>query len=126
MMKRILKILFVALLVSLLAVPFSSQRRRKSLSQYWRGNTYATGFILYSSPQYSGVDGKGASRAVSIRSDRHSDVYFIFPAVSGKPYVRQASYYLLARSGAYSGNANLNLEVYDFNVHYSEHYLLRR
>jgi len=115
MMKRILKILLVALLISVAAAPFQAQASPnqspdEGLRQYWR-----SGFILQSSPKYSGMMGKGASLAVQFRSDRHSDVYFVFPAVSGKPLVRQASYYLLSRSGAYSGDATLTLEIYNFN-----------
>lgn len=115
MIKRITKILLVALLVAMLTAPFQAQASPENAPEYGRRQYLRTGFILVSSSKYGGVAGKGASLAVQFRSDRHNDVYFVFPAVSGKLYVRQASYYLLSRSGAYSGNANLSLEVYDFN-----------
>ncbi|MBN1537523.1 MAG: hypothetical protein JW908_12370 [Anaerolineales bacterium] len=114
MMKRIPKIIFTIMLMAILAAPFQahaspSQSPDEARRQYWR-----SGFILQSSPKYSGIVGKGASLAVKMQSKLDTDVYFAFPAVASKPYVRQASYYLLSRTGAYHGNAALSLEVYNF------------
>lgn len=115
MMKRMLKIILAALLVAVMGAPFQAQaspnkKPDEGKRQYWR-----TGFILQSSPKYNGMIGKAASLAVTMQSKANKDVYFTFPAVSGKPFVRQASYYLLSRTGAYSGEATLTLEIYNFD-----------
>lgn len=115
MMKHILKIILVALLIGVAGAPLQVQASPdkspdEGRRQYWR-----TGFILQSSPQYSGTIGKAPSLAVKMQSKANKDIYFAFPAVSSKPYVRKASYYLLSRNGAYSGDATLTLEVYNFD-----------
>ncbi len=119
MTKRMVKIIFAALLVAIMVTPGQAQASSKVQAprepdegrrQYWR-----SGFILQSSPKYSGVTGKAASLAVKMQSAANTDVYLAFPAVSGAPYIRKASFNLLSRAGAYSGNVTLSLDVYNFN-----------
>ena len=78
-------------------------------SEYWR-----LGFTVEGSPAFSTVVGRAVSPAAAFRSDRSaSDLYFAFPAYAISKSVQSAQFYLLSRTGAYSGDATLSLEVLD-------------
>jgi hypothetical protein len=115
MMKRVLKIIFAVMLVAVIGAPFQAQASPQKSPDEGRRQYWRSGFILQSSPKYSQIAGKAASLAVKMQSAANTDVYLAFPAVSSKPYVRKASYYLLSRAGAYSGNVTLSLDVYNFD-----------
>jgi hypothetical protein len=118
-LKRIYTIFLIALFFSLLVTPAqvrasSNPGDVKALDegrrQYWR-----MGYVLTSSPSYSHLAGRAASLATRMQSNIDTDIYFVFPAVSGKPYVHTASYLILNRRGAYNGNATLSLGIYNFD-----------
>lgn len=77
--------------------------------QYWR-----MGFTLQPSPVYANTAGRLASLAAELKSDKNIDVYFAFPAIAGNRIVHDASFYILDRTGAYTGTVSLSLEVYNF------------
>jgi hypothetical protein len=115
MIKRMVKIIFAALLVGMIGAPFQVQASPDKKPDDGKRQYLRTGYILKSSPKYSGMVGKAASLAARMRSNVDTDVYFAFPAVSGKPYVREASYYILNRNGAYSGNVTMTLGIYNLD-----------
>jgi hypothetical protein len=63
---------------------------------------------------YLALDGRLLSEVAAFRSARNADIYFVFPAPATAKTVTAARYYLVSRSGAYSGTANLWLQVYNF------------
>ena len=77
--------------------------------QYWR-----MGFTIQPSPVYAALSGRVASVAAEMQSDKGANVYFVFPSVSGRRFVREASFYILNRTGSYGGSAAMTLEVYDY------------
>jgi hypothetical protein len=80
------------------------------IDESWRyGVTVET-----SPPVYSSVVGRLLSESAAFRSTRAADIYFIFPASANVQTVYAARFYILSRSGAYTGNANLKLEVHNF------------
>ncbi len=72
------------------------------------------GVLLYAAPSVQAMSGRLAMAAAEVRTARDpATVYFAFPAVWSRRWVREARFYLLARSGSYSGDVNLTLAVFD-------------
>jgi hypothetical protein len=65
-------------------------------------------------PAYSSLVGRLLAESAAFRSARAADIYFIFPAPATAKTVYQARIYILSRSGTYTGNALLSLQVYNF------------
>ena len=77
--------------------------------QYWR-----VGFTVQPSPVYGALAGRVASLAAEMQSSKSANFYFAFPSVSSPRFVREASFYILNRTGSYGGSASMRLEVYDY------------
>ena len=62
---------------------------------------------------YDAVIGRLVSTAAAFRSDQATDIYYIFPAQARPNTVQAARFYILDRTGSYSGDATLMLETLD-------------
>ena len=78
-------------------------------AQYWR-----TGFTVKPLPVYAGVTGRAVSAAAEVQSARDTDVFFVFPVVSSRRAVHGASFYILDRTGDYTGAVAMTLETYNY------------
>jgi hypothetical protein len=77
--------------------------------QFWR-----TGFAQLPNALYATTAGRTVSIAAEMRSNRETQVFFVFPAVAGRRFVNDANFILIDRSGVYSGLATMRLEIYDY------------
>lgn len=65
-------------------------------------------------PAFAALEGRLAEAAVRLQTARDPvDSYYAFPVVSTDRRVKDAAFYLLDRSGAYGGEVQLTLAVYD-------------
>lgn len=117
-MKRNLSIVFTALILTLFIAPIPSKALTAPVevngsyilpTQYLR-----MGVTILTSPNYGNSSGRVTSISSVMQSDKFTDVYFAFPAVSGQRYVKDANFYILDRNGAYSGAVTMKLAIYDF------------
>lgn len=74
---------------------------------YWR-----TGYTVEGALMGSSLPGRVIDPVASFRSNRGvSDIYYYLAAPAGVTWIKAAHIYLLDRTGAFSGTANLTLEI---------------
>lgn len=79
-------------------------------NERWSVGTYVEG-----NPTYLATTGRFLGSSGVFRSYRGvNEMAFIFPATASAKTVDAASFYILGRTGAYSGDALLSLRVYDY------------
>jgi len=79
------------------------------VTEIWR-----VGFLVEQPPSLTGLNGRMAMAAAALQTAQDPvDTYFAFPAKAGDRWVTDAKFNLLARSGAYSGELQMTLAVYD-------------
>jgi len=76
--------------------------------------TWSLGVTVEGPPIYSAIVGRLVSDVAAFRSFRATEAATIFPAPATARTVQSASFYLLSRTGTYSGTANLSLVIYDY------------
>jgi len=117
-MKRILNVISTALLLVILIAPTQARALTNPFAgdgtevppvQYLR-----MGITIQPLPMYENMAGRIASVAAELQSNKDKSVFFAFPAVSGRRFVKEANFYIMTRTGSYSGNVTMKLEVYDF------------
>ena len=117
-MKRILNVISTALLLVILIAPTQARALTNPFVgdgtevppvQYLR-----MGITIQPLPMYENMAGRIASVAAELQSSKDKSVFFAFPAVSGRRFVKEANFYIMTRTGSYSGNVTMKLEVYDF------------
>jgi len=117
-MKRILNVISTALLLVILIAPTQARALTNPFVgdgtevppvQYLR-----MGITIQPLPMYENMAGRIASVAAELQSNKDKSVFFAFPAVSGRRFVKEANFYIMTRTGSYSGNVTMKLEVYDF------------
>ena len=117
-MKRILNVISTALLLVILIAPTQARALTNPFVgdgtevppvQYLR-----MGITIQPLPMYENMAGRIASVAAELQSNKDKSVFFAFPAVSGRRFVKEANFYIMIRTGSYSGNVTMKLEVYDF------------
>lgn len=64
---------------------------------------------------YTDLDGRLLAEVAAFRSAREANIYFAFPAPATAKTVTAARYYIVSRSGSYTGDALLSLRVYNFS-----------
>jgi len=85
----------------------STGQAAAAVSEVWK-----LGVTLEGASAYANVAGRVASAVAAFRSNHGvSDIYYAFPAAASSKTVQSASFYLVARTGAYGGTATLTLEV---------------
>lgn len=75
--------------------------------------TWRLGFPSEGQGNGAVVAGQAASETGAFRSAEATDSYYIFPAAATVVTVRAAQFYILKRTGAYSGDAVMSLEIID-------------
>lgn len=117
-MKRIPSIISTALLLAIFIAPLQTQALSIPMAingtevppvQYWR-----MGITIQPLPVYGNMAGRVASVAAEMQSNKDTSVFFTFPAVSGRRFVKEAGFYIINRTGSYSGIVTMKLEVYDY------------
>ncbi|MCB0207992.1 MAG: hypothetical protein KDJ52_01605 [Anaerolineae bacterium] len=73
---------------------------------------WTQGFIVEGQPAYRNIIGHILDKAV-FRSYRDSDIYYIFPAAGSLPTVKSARFKIVDQFGAYDGDVDLTLEIFD-------------
>jgi hypothetical protein len=77
---------------------------------WWRLGSTSEGIS-----SYDAVIGRLVSTAAAFRSNQGvTDIYYIFPAPASQTTVQAAKLYILNRTGSYSGDATLTLEILDY------------
>jgi hypothetical protein len=80
------------------------------MSESWRLGVTSEG-----SAAYNAIIGRAVGDVAVFRSNRGTaNVYYIFPAPSTQRTVQAAKFYILSRSGTYSSDATLTLEILDY------------
>ena len=78
--------------------------------------TWKTGVTLENGASFTGTEGRLLTSNATFRSNLgSSDMYFAFPAPATARSVQSASVMVASRSGSYSGQATITLEVYSFD-----------
>lgn len=91
--------------------PQSDVGLQATFNEVWR-----LGVTVEGSVGYDAVIGRVAAEAASFRSNRGvTDMYFIFPAPATQKTIQAARFYIVERSGSYSGTATMTLEILDFD-----------
>jgi hypothetical protein len=117
-MKRIMGILSIALLLATFitprqtqawSIPSATNNTKSPPVQYLR-----MGITIHSYPGYGNLAGRLASVSSTMQSNKDAHVFFAFPAVSGQRMVKEAKFYIINRTGSYSGTATMKLEIYDY------------
>lgn len=76
---------------------------------------WSVGTFVEGSPTYLAATGRFLGSGGVFRSNRAvTEMAFLFPATASAKTVDAASFYILGRTGAYSGDALLSLRVYDY------------
>jgi hypothetical protein len=76
--------------------------------------TWNLGVTVEGAPAYRAVIGRLMSDVGAFRSARTAQAATIFPAPANTRTVQAASFYLLNRTGTYTGTATLSLVIYDY------------
>ena len=76
--------------------------------------TWNLGITVEGAPAYRAVIGRLMSDVSAFRSARTPQAATIFPAPASARTVQAASFYLLNRTGTYTGTATLSLMIYDY------------
>jgi hypothetical protein len=79
-----------------------------------QSETWNLGVTVEGAPTYRAVIGRLMSDVGAFRSARTVQAATIFPAPASARTVQAASFYLLSRTGAYSGTATLSLKIFDY------------
>jgi hypothetical protein len=104
----------VLLLASSLAAARAESAFPSSLNATSTAETWSLGVTVEGPPTYSAIIGRLVSDVAAFRSFRATEAATIFPAPATARTVQSASFYLLSRTGTYSGAANLSLVIYDY------------
>ncbi|GAP12698.1 hypothetical protein LARV_00434 [Longilinea arvoryzae] len=79
------------------------------------GERWSVGTYVEGSPTYLAATGRFLESSGVFRTNRGvTELAYIFPAAATVKTVDGASFYILNRTGAYSGNVWLSLRVYDY------------
>ena len=76
--------------------------------------TWNLGITVEGAPAYRAVIGRLMSDVGAFRSAHTPQAATIFPAPASARTVQAAGFYLLSRTGAYTGTATLSLVIYDY------------
>jgi hypothetical protein len=105
-----------ALAVWRIASPAAAQAKaaRVAALAAAQSETWNLGITVEGAPAYNAVIGRLVSDVGAFRSARTAQAATIFPAPANARTVQAASFYLLNRTGTYSGAATLSLVIYDY------------
>jgi hypothetical protein len=106
----------LALVIWRTAWPAAAQARaaRVAVLAAAQPETWNLGITVEGAPTYDAVIGRLVSDVGAFRSARTAEAVTIFPAPANARTVQAACFYLLSRTGGYSGAATLSLVIYDY------------
>ncbi len=98
------------------ASPAAAQVNREALGAtvYTQPETWNLGITVEGAPTYNAVIGRLVSDVGVFRSARADQGATIFPAPATSRNVQGASFYLLSRTGSYTGTAKLSLVIFNY------------
>ena len=73
-----------------------------------------TGFTIKPLPVYASLAGRAASVTAEVQSAYDTQVFFVFSAPAGRRSIHRVSFYILKRTGDYTGDITMTLAVYDY------------
>jgi hypothetical protein len=99
-----------------IALPAAAQAKaaRAATLAAAQSETWNLGVTVEGAPIYRAVIGRLMSDVGAFRSARTTQAATIFPAPASARTIQAASFYLLSRTGTYSGTATLSLVIYDY------------
>lgn len=114
------KVLHFLMILSLLALALlalggdqaQAQEGAPQAPQALSDEAWRYGVTVEGALTYAALDGRLLSDVAAFRSARDDDIYFVFPAASTAKTVTSIRYNIVSRSGSYTGDALLSLQVY--------------
>lgn len=104
----------VVILVGALMVVKARSAPMSALDAANNLETWSLGVSVEGPPKYSDIVGRLVSDVGAFRSARDNEAATIFPAPATARTVQSANFYLLDRTGTYTGTATLSLVIYSY------------
>jgi hypothetical protein len=103
------------LLLLFTAGPSMTEARDSAQPAATTSESWRMGVTSEGTAAYSAIIGRNVSEVAAFRSNRATDIYYMFPAPSTQRTVQSATRFcILSRTGTYVGAATLTLEILDY------------